>query len=150
MAHYVARIRSPRSIDEAFAYMADLTNFQQWDPGVISAVQVDGEGPGAGASFDVEVKGFPRPLTLRYHLMTFDAPHRVVARAQSKALTSLDTITVSADGSGSIVTYEADLTLNGPLAIADPLVKLVFTRIGDRAAAGLRRALDADIVEEAA
>jgi hypothetical protein len=150
MAHYVAHIRSARTVEHAFAYLADLTNFQEWDPGVITARQVIGEGPGAGAAFDVAVKGIPRPLTLRYHLVAFEAPNQVVARAESKLLTSLDTITVQADGDGSIVTYEAELTLNGPLGVADPLLGIAFGRIGDRAAEGLGRALDGHRVAEPA
>ena len=39
-------------------------------------------------------------------------------------------------------TYTADLHLKGVLGLADPLLSLVFNRLGDRAAAGLRRQLD--------
>ncbi len=42
----------------------------------------------------------------------------------------------------AVVTYEADLSLKGVLRIGDPLLGLAFRRIGDRAAAGLRTALD--------
>ena len=150
MARYVVHVRSTKSVDDAFSYMADLTNFATWDPGVIKAVQVEGDGPDLGAAYDVTVKGVPRPLTLRYRLTAYDATDRVVAKAQSSFLTSLDTITVrpagdggpGGDHGGSIVTYDAELTLNGPLALADPLLKLAFNGIGDRAAAGLIEALD--------
>jgi len=37
---------------------------------------------------------------------------------------------------------QAELTLNGPLGLADPLLALVFDRIGDKAAAGMVDALD--------
>ena len=37
MAKYVTTIRSPRSQQEAFDFMADLRNFEDWDPGVQSA-----------------------------------------------------------------------------------------------------------------
>ena len=150
MARYVVHVRSSKPSEEAFAYMADMTNFEEWDPGVIAASQVDGDGPGLGASFDVDVKGFPRPLTLRYHLVAYDAPRRFVARAQSRVLTSLDTITVRPSEDGSIVTYDAELTLNGPFGLANPLVRLAFDGIGDRAASGLVRVLDGHKVEEPA
>lgn len=142
MARYVVHVRSPKSPEEAFAYMSDLTNFAEWDPGVISAVQIDGETPASGSAFDVEVKGFPRPIILRYHLTAFESPDRFVAEAGSKMLTSVDVITVRPAEGGSIVTYDAELTLNGLLAVANPLVGPVFNRIGDRAAAGLLRVLD--------
>ncbi len=149
MARYVVHVRSPMNVDAAFAFMADLTNFERWDPGVVSAVQVNGDGPEPGAAFDVEVKAVPRPLTLRYRLVTFERPNLVVAEAKSRLLTSLDRIEVRADGdSGSIVTYDAELTLNGALSIADPLLGPVFDRIGERAAAGLVDALDGARIEQ--
>jgi hypothetical protein len=39
------------------------------------------------------------------------------------------------------VSYEAELTLKGPLRVLDPLLGLAFNRVGDRAAAGLRAKL---------
>ena len=43
MARYVTKVRTARSADEAFAYMADLRHFAEWDPGVKKVVQVEGE-----------------------------------------------------------------------------------------------------------
>ena len=71
-----------------------------------------------------------------------------MARAESRLLTSLDTITVVGDGTGSIVTYDAELTLNGLLGLTDPILGLAFKRIGDRAATGLIEALDGEKVTE--
>ena len=148
MARYVVDVRSPRSPSESFAYMADLSNFAEWDPGVVEVEQVEGDGAGPDAVFDVAVKGFRGPLTLRYHTTAYDPPGSIVARAQSRLLTSLDTITVVGDGTGSVVTYDAELTLNGPLRLADPLLGLSFKKIGDRAATGLIRALDGERVTD--
>jgi carbon monoxide dehydrogenase subunit G len=138
MARYHLRIRTSWPADEAFAFMADLTNFAEWDPGVASSVQVTGDGPAVGAAYDVEASG----TTLRYEVDAYDPPQRIRARARNRWITSVDTISVAADGTGSIVTYEADLTLNGLLRIGDPLLKVAFNRIGDKAADGLRQRLD--------
>lgn len=149
MARYVAHVRSPMSVEAAFAYMADLTNFEKWDPGVISATQAHGDGPEPDAAFDVKVKAGPRPLTLRYRLTTFEAPNLVVAKAKSTLLTSLDRIEVRPHGeTGSIVTYDAELTLNGPLSLADPLLERAFEGIGERAADGLVEALNGTRIEQ--
>lgn len=142
MARYVTTVRTPRSPQEAFEYMADLRNFAEWDPGVTRAVQVDGEGAGPDGVYDVTVKNPGKDLTLRYRTREFDAPRFVRVVATSTLFTSDDRITVEADGDGSLVTYDAELRLNGPLRLADPFLKLAFGRIGDRAAAGLRTALD--------
>ena len=49
-----------------------------------------------------------------------------------------------------MVTYDAELTLNGPLGLADPLLGIGFKRIGDRAAEGLIIALDGERVADPA
>jgi carbon monoxide dehydrogenase subunit G len=144
MARYVTTVRTSWNADEAFSYMADLRNFARWDPGVRRVTQIQGDGPGPDAEFDVAVAAVPRELVLRYRTVEFAAPHTVLVVARSALLTSEDRITVvSEPDGGSSVTYDADLRLGGPLRLADPGLRLVFGRIGDRAAAGLRRALAA-------
>jgi len=121
--------------------MADLRNFTEWDPGVKAVKQVEGSGGGLDAVFDVTVAGPVLDLTLRYVTEEHDTPRNLLVVARSFIFTSIDRITVEPDGTGSIVTYDADLRLNGPLRIGDLGLRLVFDRIGDRAAAGLRRVL---------
>ncbi len=142
MARYVVRVRTLMPPAEAFAYMADLTNFAEWDPGVDRVEQVDGNGAGLGAAFDVAVKVPGRTMTLRYDTVAFDgASNTMTAFAQNAWMTSEDTVTVEADGDGSIVAYDAELKLRGLLGLSDPLLGLMFNQIGDRAAAGLVEAL---------
>ncbi|MEM7276363.1 MAG: SRPBCC family protein [Actinomycetota bacterium] len=150
MARYVVHVRSPLPPEEAFDFMADLRNFAEWDPGVIKATQVRGDGPGPDTAFDVVVNGVPKPLKLTYEVTSYERPTVVVAKAESSTLTSLDRITVAADDeAGSIVTYDAELTLNGVLGLFDPVLGLAFKRIGDKAAAGLITALDGQRVDTA-
>ena len=137
MARYVMSVQTDKSTDEAFDFMADLENFPQWDPGTKSAVQVKGDGPGRGAEYDLEVGR----ATLRYVIQSYDRPGRVVAMARNRWITSVDTITIAAEGAGCIVTYDANLVLNGLLKIGDPVLKLAFNRIGGQAADGLVESL---------
>jgi carbon monoxide dehydrogenase subunit G len=148
MAHYSTTIASPLPPDAAFTYMADLRNFADWDPGVRRVTQVDGEGGGEGATFDVVVPGpGGRDMTLRYITTRYEPNATIQAEARSRLFTSIDRVDVVADGTGTKVTYDADLRLNGPLALLDPALKLLFKRIGDRAAAGLATALEGRPVE---
>lgn len=145
MAKYVTTVRTPRSPEQAFAYMADLRNFAEWDPGVRAAEQVEGDGPGPDAAFDVTVDAAAgRALTLRYETTDYDAPRSVTVKASSTFFTSLDRIDVTPDGDGSLVRYDAELTLNGPLGVFDRLLHGTFRKIGDRANRGLIRALDGE------
>ncbi len=153
MARYVTTMKTAKAPKEVFAYMADLRNFAKWDPGVKAVTQVDGSGGGPKSVFDVTVAGIgvAPDLTLRYVTEEHQAPGKnapgsLLVVARSLVFTSIDRITVRPDGAGSVVTYDADLRLNGVLRVGDLGLRLMFGRIGDRAAAGLRRALDAQVV----
>ena len=145
MARYVTTVRSAKTPREAFAYMADLRNFVEWDPGVKAVRQVEGSGGGPDSVFDVTVVAPGPDLTLRYVTEEHDAPRNLLVVARSSVFTSIDRITVEPDGTGSVITYDADLRLNGVLRIGDLGLRLVFGQIGNRAAAGLRRVLGAQV-----
>ena len=144
MARYVTTVRTSWAPEVAFGCMADLRNFAEWDPGVRRVEQVDGDGPGEDSTFDVTVAGIGRDLVLRYRTVEFTPATEVLVVARTSWLTSEDRITVvpEEDG-GSSVTYDADLRLSGVLRPAGLGLRLVFGRIGDRAAGGLRRVLGA-------
>ncbi|MCX6505739.1 MAG: SRPBCC family protein [Actinobacteria bacterium] len=141
MAKYKVSVESSKSVEEAFAYMADLRNFANWDPGVLTVTQVAGDGAGPESSFDVAVKSVGGGTVLRYETVEYDEPGNLLVEARNSKFTSIDRITVVAKDEGSIVTYSAELLLNGCLSPLNPLLGLVFNRIGDRAAVGLRRVL---------
>jgi hypothetical protein len=141
MARYLTTIETPRSAPDAFAFMADVRNFADWDPGVRRAALVLGDGPGPGAAYDLDVRAGPGTMTLRYEVVEWDPPRRLVLRAETRTIRSIDEIRVVAAGSGARVVYDADLTLLGAARVANPLLGVAFRRIGDRAARGLRVAL---------
>ena len=142
MAHYVATVRSPRPREEAFAYLSDLSNFEQWDPGVSSSTQVSGDGPGPGAEYAVRANR----ADLRYVVEQYRAGHELTFKARTRFFTSLDRVTVVDEGEGSRVVYDAVLTLNGPLGLLDVAIRPMFRRIGDAAAAGLADTLDGELI----
>ena len=141
MPQFTVRVPSIRPVGRTFAYMADLRNFERWDPGVRAAWLVVGESPGLDAAFDVTVGGVLRDVVLRYETLEYEAPHRVVVRARNSVLTSVDEIAVEEAPAGSVVAYQAGLEFHGPLRVLNPLLAPVFKRIVDRAAAGLRDTL---------
>ena len=139
MARYVTTVESTRSREDAFAYLSDFSNALEWDPGVVGAERAGqrrGDGRQRVPARD-RVHGSPGPPT--YRVIELEAPRRVTFLAETGTLTSLDTIpTFEQRGEGSSVTYDADLRLKGPLKLADPLLRLAFKSIGDKARDGLR------------
>ena len=142
MARYTTAVRSKLSAEAAFAYMADFSNARIWDPSV-SEARHEGEGPiGLGSTFHVVARFAGRNVPLTYVIVAFEPPTRVVLEARS-GFVSRDTITVeSVAGSGSVVRYDALLTFSGIGRLADPLMQLVFNRVGAKAAAGIAAALN--------
>ena len=149
MARFVVHVRNSMPPAEAFAYMADLNSFAEWDPGVARVTQIEGDGPGPESSFDVGVKLPGWTMTLRYDTVAYDEDTTTMtAYAENALFTSEDTVTVVPDGEGSVVTYDAELKLKGLLGFSDPVLRLTFNQIGDRAAAGLIEALAGERVAE--
>lgn len=144
MARYTTSIRCSLSPVDAFARIGDLANLADWDPGVATSTQVVGDGPGPDAAYDVTLS--TGSMTLRYETTEFSGPRSVTYRAKASWFTSIDTIAVVPAAEGSIVTYDARLRLPLLLRLGDPVLGLVFRRVGDRAAAGLRTALEGEFV----
>ena len=141
MARYVTTVESSLTPDEAFAYMADFSHAVEWDPSVEEARRTGEVGP--DASFELVVRFGGRKVPMHYRTASFDAAeHRVVLHADNPRFVSRDTITVSKAPGGSTVRYDAVLDLRGPVRFLDPLLQLLFKRTGDKAAAGMRTALN--------
>lgn len=142
MARYSATIASRLAPADAFAYMADFANAQFWDPSVSRAVR-EGNGPlGLGSTFALVARFAGRDVPLTYAIVEYEPPAKVVLEAR-RGFVSRDTIAVEeAAGGGSLVHYEALLAFSGIARLADPLMQLVFNRVGEQAKAGLDTALN--------
>ncbi len=138
MPHYTTTVPSVWSPEVAFEYMADLRNFRHWDPGVKATAQVTGSGSGSDASFDVTVGGVLRDIVLRFETIEHSPPFRVVVRATNRVISSLDEIDIRPTPDGSEIVYKAALDFHGVWRPLNPLLGLVFKRIVQRAANGLR------------
>ena len=146
MARYIARVRTDMPVEQAFSYMADLRNFEEWDPGVVRSVQVVGDHPSSDAAYDVTVENAGREMTLRYEVTDFEPPNRVRVVGKTRFLTSIDVVDVDQTDGATMVTYDATLVLPFPLSLVDPLLGRAFQKIGDRAARGLERSLGGTLV----
>jgi carbon monoxide dehydrogenase subunit G len=143
MAHYQATVDTPRPPAQAFAYLSDFTTAAEWDPGTVQSQRL-GEGPiGEGTEFRLVAAFLGRKTTLTYRIVEYQPPHAVTFRGENSTVVSLDRITFQPSDGGTRILYNADLTLKGPLKLADPLLALAFNRVGDHAVAGLRDTIGA-------
>jgi polyketide cyclase/dehydrase/lipid transport protein len=142
LARYLTRIESALSQAEAFAYMADFANARAWDPSVSEARRVGDAPIGIGSAFDLVARFGGRDVSLRYEIVEYDAPRRVVLEAQRPGFVSRDTITVEPAGSGSVVEYDATLAFGGIGRMFDAVMQRIFNRVGARATLGMQTALN--------
>lgn len=110
-------------------YLADFTHAEEWDPGTESCTRLDSGPIRVGSRFHNESKIAGVSTELVYELVTLDAD-KVVLRGENDSATSTDTITVTPKDGGSEITYEAVIEAKGVGKLAEPLMKLVFERIG--------------------
>ena len=142
MAYYRALLDVRRPVDEVFAYLADFSNTEEWDPGVVSAKK-RGDGPvTTGTQFEVVSRFLGQELPLDYQIVQYDPPSRVVLEAENENLRSVDTITFEKTARGTRLTYDANLTLKGIRYLGDFALHLAFQWIGRRGLDGLRAALN--------
>ena len=94
MARYVTKIESSLPQAEAFAYMADFANARVWDPSVSEAHRVGDAPIGIGSTFDLVARFGGRDVALRYAIVEYDAPRRIVLEALRPGFVSRDTFTV--------------------------------------------------------
>ena len=147
MVHYSRRIDVPLALDETFAYLSRFSSAADWDPGVTSARMVTPDPVGVGSAFVLDAVFMGNTVPLRYEIIDFDPPNRVVLAAENASVTSIDQITFTEDSSGgTVVEYDADLALKGVARLATPIFAVAFRRIGDRASDGLLAALTARAV----
>ena len=145
MARYVGRILTPKPADEVYDYMADFTSVEQWDETVTEAKLIGNQQPGKGARFSVTFKLAGRENTFEYETIEAERPLRFLLRAESGTVVSLDEVTVREVAEGTELTYDAKLEPKGLMKVADPVLGLLFKRLGDNAAKGLARELDGQV-----
>lgn len=117
--------------DLVVAYLKDFGNAVDWDPGTESCTRIDSGPIEVGASWHntSKIAGITTELIYTLERLTDDT---IVLVGRNDTATSTDTITVlpNPDGAGSRITYEAVIELSGAAKIADPIMKIVFEKIG--------------------
>lgn len=137
------RIETPLAIDEAFAYVADFANAQEWDPGVVTSKRLD-EGPVAiGSRFRLGVRLGRRVAPMEYRVSEFEPVTRVVLVGSGSGVSAVDEIHFARLDTGTRIDYTADIRLGGLLRLLQPFLGSAFANIGRNAADGMQRTLDA-------
>jgi carbon monoxide dehydrogenase subunit G len=141
MAKYSGTLTIFAPSADVFAYLARFTNAQHWDPSTTSVTMLTPEPLGVGSRFEVAAEALGRKIPLLYEISQYEPNQRVVFDVRGSYLEGTDDITVDGSGQGTRMTYRSTLQFTGWRRVVNPLFGPVFQRVGDRALAGLRRAL---------
>lgn len=137
MARYQTTISIPVPIDQTFAYVSDFSH-ATWDPAVSSARRTDGTGPiGVGSTF-VLISPLPvGSIHFHYRIDLFQPPNRVRFTGKTWFARYTDDLTFTAAGTGTSLHYDARFSLRGPLILGEPIMQLLFQRVGKNATRGI-------------
>jgi hypothetical protein len=143
MTRLVEQVTTSLSAPAAFAYIADFSRQDEWDPNTRSARRID-EGPlGVGARFALEVNVGGRSAPMEYRITEYDPPHKVVFIGEGSGVWTSDEISFTAIPGGTRVDYVAEIKLSGILGLAQPFMGRAFAKFARGVAEGMRAALEA-------
>ena len=130
-----------KPVDKVFAYLSDFATTTEWDPGTVQTVRIAGDGA-LGTEYRNTTKFAGRQTQLTYVVDELVPNQRFALYGENKTVSAHDTMTFRSSGAGTEVTYTADFTFKGPTRFLAALLKPAITRLGDRAEAGMRDALN--------
>ncbi len=129
------------AIDAVVEYLKDFAHAEAWDPGTLSCVRED-EGPiQVGSRWHNTSKFMGRTSELEYLLLQSD-PDRLVFFGRNKSATSRDDLGFAPDGTGTRITYRADIVLRGLPKLASPFLRRPLERLADAVVAQMKDVID--------
>ena len=135
-------VRTTTALGVTFAFLADFTTTERWDPGTIATQRLDGDG-GVGTRY-LNTSRFRGRTTQLVYEVTDHRPDALIAlRGENSTLTAHDTMAFTAlpDG-GTQVHYEARFRLKGWARLAAPFLRPAFRQLGRDASVSMREVLD--------
>lgn len=138
--HEIRHIERP--LPEVFAFTADFSNAERWDPGVASSKVVAETDAGVGSRYELMVLFGSREIPMAYEITSWEQDSRVVLEGRGATITAVDDIRFEAKDAGTLVDYAADLRLTNWMRFITPLLAPAISRVGEKALDGLVETLE--------
>lgn len=99
-------VRAP--IEEVYDFMADFSNAEKWDPGVIRSISKGNN------SFELTTVFKGKKSIMTYTVISYKRPYEIILKGNGPNVRAIDTIKFSkVDANHTKIKYKADLTLKG-------------------------------------
>jgi carbon monoxide dehydrogenase subunit G len=134
-------ITTTAGIEAVWAFLADFTTTEQWDPPTVSTVRVTGDG-GVGTQYANTSRVWGHDTDIVYTVVEHDAPRRLRLEGRSDTFTAVDTIDLTDRDGHTVVTYTAEFSFTGAAKLATPLLGVGLEKIGHDAARQMTECLD--------
>ena len=133
-------------VDRVFAYLADFTRTEDWDPGTRRTLLVSGDGR-EGTRYDNHLLFGGRETVIQYVVTHWVQDHLLVLRGQTPTMTarirfSLNPLLHPRNSTeGTRITFTGDYDFAGSARLARPWLARALNQVADDGAHGLERAL---------
>ncbi len=138
-AHRTFTTRTPP--DVVYAFLADFTHAEEWDPGTVECTRIEGTGE-VGTRYHNVSSFLGRTTSVEYVAEELTPPTFVHFRGHNEQFTGHDRIRLDASGSGTRVTYDASFAFHGGSRVAAPLVALYLPLLANKTVRHMRERLD--------
>lgn len=143
MAQSFNRLHTRLSLERAFDFISDFRHAALWDPNTKSVTLLSDPPIGLGSRFQLHAHMLGVSFDLPYEIVRYERPTCVAFVGETRILSYREQVTFQADGErGTTIEYRAELRLRGLFALANPIMSLMYQRIGDSATSGIVAALD--------
>ena len=125
-----------KSIDKVWTYLSDFRTTEQWDPPTVSTTRTSGDG-GVGTTYTNVSKFLGNETEVEYV-----EQQRLQLAGDAGSVKLLDTITFEQNGTGTSVTYHAEMDPVGAAKLATPLLPPALKVLGDKVASSMEEQLN--------
>lgn len=142
MAHICGEVEIEAPVDEVFDFVADERNEPSYNPRIVRAEKL-GDGPvGEGSRFVAQPAGMGSGGAMTVEILEYDRPHRFHNVIRSSYMQVDGTVTFTNRGGGTLLRWDWDMGLTGPMKIFSPVLALIAPRWERRNWVALKRYLE--------
>jgi ligand-binding SRPBCC domain-containing protein len=142
MAYSYNRTTTRHPIEQVYDFISDFRHASLWDPRTQSVTKLT-DGPiGQGCRFQLRARVFGLSLDLPYEIEKYERPELLVVAGRTEHFEYREQVTFTPHGDGTAIEWRAAMTLRSLLALGNPILSLLYQRIGDDATSQIAAALD--------
>ncbi|HKP57603.1 MAG TPA: SRPBCC family protein [Polyangiales bacterium] len=142
MAHSFNRLHTHHTPQQAFDFIADFCHASLWDPRTRSVRKLTDGPVGRGTRFLLTADLLGQSLEFPYEITVYERPHQLVFEGSTRCFAYHERISFTPEGTGTSIEYRAQMWLQSLLVLGNPILSLIYQRIGNDATSGIVPAMD--------